>query len=69
MRVVTIGRVRYEVVGEGCATGMKKCPNLEHQPLTAYNLKHGTNQRLWGGTSCIPGDQITNDEEIPDDNQ
>jgi hypothetical protein len=67
VRVVTFGRVRYEVVAEGCGVGSgKKCKWACQHPLTAYILKHGTNKRLFGMTSCIPGDQITNDEEIPD---
>lgn len=69
MRVVTIGRTRYEVVGEGCGTGMKKCKYACQHPLTAFILKHGTNQRQWNLTSCIPGDAIDSEEEIPDDNQ
>jgi hypothetical protein len=66
MRVVAIGRVRYEVVAEGCGTGMKKCKHHAQHPLTAYILKHGTNDRMWGMTSCIPGDAIDSEEEIPD---
>lgn len=66
MRIVTVGRTRYEWISDGCATRQKNCPNLEHQPLTVFILKHGTNDRQFGMTSCIPGDQITHTEEIPD---
>lgn len=54
---VTVGRITYEVVRPGCATGSESCPNRE--PLTVYRLGDKGARRFHNLTECIDGTDIT----------
>ena len=56
---VMYGRVRYEVVLHGCATGMRTCPHGEHA-IAAYQLRRmkiGWVRHL--STLCIDASRVT----------
>lgn len=66
MRVVTIGRTRYELVDDhGC--GMRTCPNGA-DAIGVYQIDKN-NQRLWPGAGllCRDASKVTDTEEVPDE--
>jgi hypothetical protein len=51
METVTIKATKYEIVGEGCATGMATCRH--DRPLTVYALDAKGRRRFEHLSECI----------------
>jgi hypothetical protein len=63
-RIVWIGRRRFEVAREGCATYSGEFCRYAGHALTAYELRPNGTYR-WQGTQCIDANAIDREEVNP----